>query len=158
MKRCFAVGFVLALGALGAIAPEASANGFDQEVSVPFGGSVLNGCIVTPVAVPGLLSLDENDPKTLVSTSSGGLTVICKGEFTVTPGTPVETTLAALPQFGDIASSTSSVKVSDGVALEELTLVPGIIHDIDVDMSVSSANDIVAGAYTFNVPVRVVCP
>lgn len=158
MKRYFSVSFVLALSFLSVIAPKASANSFEQEVSIPFGGAVLPECIVTPLTEPGLLSLDDNDSKTLVSTTSGGLTVICNSEFTVTPGTPVETTLAALPQFGDIASSTSTVQVADGIAVGDLTLLPGVVHDVDVDMSVSSANNVVAGSYAFNVPVRVVVP
>lgn len=154
MKRFLITGLTIALSALGAIAPKASANSFETTVDVPFEGTVISACTVVPIGIPGVLTLGEDDPKTLTSTISGGMTVLCNEDFSVTAKTPIETTPDALPQqFGATTDSSSSVVPKDGSLLS--SLAPGILHELDVNMSVSRAENVRSGAYFFKVPVTV---
>ena len=161
MKRLFVTASALALGVLGFAAPRAAAS--NETVQVPFAGAVVQSCAIAVLPTPGVLALDPGDAKTLTSENSlpGTLTVLCNTDFDVETGEPVETSLLNTVNADTKSSTIRDITTPLGAVTGTTGLSSGLLHTIQVDMTASRTGenpDIEAGAYSYNVPVTVICP
>jgi hypothetical protein len=152
LRRSLCVSAVILAGVVG-FAGSAKA----QSVDVPFAGTILNSCVLVPVATGG--TLIPNDDGTVLSSSegtgavSGQVTITCTGGGSVSVAEPVAT----------LVTPTDGITLASTLELDGETLVGGVLGSLPipvltpvvatVDMTATRASGLPAGVYTYNVLV-----
>lgn len=152
LRRSLCVSALILAGTLG-FASSAKA----QTADVPFAGTILNSCVLVPVATGGTLILNAEGTELSSSEGTGAIsgqvTITCTGGGTVSVAQPVAT----------LVTPTTEITLASTLQLGAGTLIGGVVGSLPipvltpavatVDMTATRAAGMPSGVYTYNVVV-----